>query len=90
VRRIVRASFPRFRGSCYEVGAAPRPRFARTVTTRFIIDQTGAVETASLVSSTLNDPKVTACVVSVFSSLSFPAPESGKVRVVYPISFDHE
>ena len=89
VRRIVRANFSRLR-ACYDAGLRSDPGLRGTVKTRFIIDQTGAVETASLAGSTLPDASVSSCVVSVFSTMSFPAPETGKARVVYPVAFDHD
>jgi hypothetical protein len=89
VKRIVHANFPRLR-ACYTAGLKSDPELRGTVTTRFIIDSTGAVETASLMSSTMSNPNVGTCVVGVFSTMSFPAPENGKARVTYPISFDHD
>jgi hypothetical protein len=88
VRRIVRANFPSIR-QCYETGLRKNPELRGVVSTRFIIDTTGAVETASLSSSTLSDDKVSACVVSVFRSMSFPAPENGKALVTYPIDLQN-
>ncbi|MEO7091913.1 MAG: AgmX/PglI C-terminal domain-containing protein, partial [Polyangiales bacterium] len=88
VQRIVRANFPRLR-ACYDQGLKADPGLRGNVTTRFIIDQTGAVETASLSSSSLSSPAVAGCVVSVFNTMSFPAPETGKAGVSYPIDFDH-
>ena len=88
VRRIVRANFPRLR-ACYDQGLKMDPGLRGNVKTQFIIDQTGAVETATLVSSSLSSPAVSSCVVSVFGTMSFPAPENGKARVTYPIDFDH-
>ena len=88
VQRIVRANFPRLR-ACYDTGLKSDPGMRGNVTTRFIIDQTGAVETASLAGSTLSSPAVASCVVGVFNTMSFPAPETGKALVSYPIEFDH-
>jgi hypothetical protein len=88
VQRIVRANFPRLR-ACYDTGLKMDPGLRGNVTTRFIIDQTGAVETASLASSTIGSPAVASCVVGVFNTMSFPAPETGKALVSYPIDFDH-
>jgi len=84
VRRIVRANFPSIR-QCYETGLKKNPELRGVVSTRFIIDTTGAVETANLSSSNLSDASVAQCVVSVFRMMSFPAPENGKALVTYPI-----
>jgi hypothetical protein len=89
VQRIVRANFPRFR-QCYEQALKVDPELKGTVSTKFIIDQTGAVETASYAGGTLPDAKVQTCVVSTFYTMGFPAPENGKALVTYPIAFDHE
>jgi len=88
VKRIIRANFPRFR-ACYEQGLKKDPALRGTVGVRFIIDNTGAVETASLTSS-VSDGQVSACVLGVYRTLSFPEPEGGKVMVTYPIAFDNE
>lgn len=89
IKRIVRANFPRFR-ACYEAGLKKDPGLRGTVVTRFIIDTTGAVESASLSGGTLEDGNVKSCVRGVFAGLSFPEPESGKVMVTYPLSLDNE
>jgi hypothetical protein len=89
IRRIVRANFPRFR-ACYEVGLKTNPSLAGTVITRFVIDNSGAVESAASGGGTLGSGTVSACVLGVFRTLSFPAPEGGKVTVTYPINFQPE
>lgn len=89
VQRIVRANFPRFR-QCYELGLRTDPELKGSVVTKFIIDQTGAVENVSFAGGTMSDSKVSACVVSTFGMLSFPSPENGKALVTYPIAFDHD
>ena len=47
-----------------------------------------AVESASLSSSSLGDGGVSACVVGVFSTMSFPSPERGKAMVTYPVELE--
>ncbi|MBK7397865.1 MAG: AgmX/PglI C-terminal domain-containing protein [Myxococcales bacterium] len=89
IKRIVHANFPRFR-ACYETGLKKDPGLRGTVITRFIIDTTGAVESASQSGGTLEDGNVKSCVRNVFAGLSFPEPESGKVMVTYPLSLDNE
>jgi hypothetical protein len=87
VQRIIRANFPRLR-ACYDVGLKRDPSMHGTVRTRFIIDTTGAVESASLASSTIGDAGVSSCVVGVFSSMSFPEPTNGKALVSYPVDLE--
>ena len=89
VRRIVRANFPYIR-QCYEQGLKKDPELRGVVATRFIIDMTGAVETASLSSCSLSDPAVASCVVGVFRNMSFPSPENGKAMVTYPIDLQKD
>jgi hypothetical protein len=89
VRRIIRANFPRFR-ACYEQGLKRDPGLKGTVGVRFIIDTTGAVESANLSAGSMSDGQVSACVLGVYRTLSFPEPEGGKVLVTYPIDFQGE
>ncbi len=89
IQRIVRQNFGRFR-ACYQAGLARNPNLAGTVTTRFVIDRSGAVSNAANGGSDLPDPTVAACVTRAFSGVSFPQPEGGIVTVTYPIQFSRE
>jgi hypothetical protein len=89
VQRIVRANFPRLR-ACYEAGLRRDPGLHGTVSTRFVIDTTGAVESASRAGGNMSDGGVASCVVGVFATMSFPEPDGGKALVVYPVSFENE
>ncbi|MGZ3452820.1 MAG: AgmX/PglI C-terminal domain-containing protein [Polyangiales bacterium] len=89
IKRIIHANFPRFR-ACYEQGLKKDPGLRGSVKVRFIIDTTGAVETASLAGGSMSDPQVSSCTLGVYKSLSFPEPEAGKVMVTYPIDYDNE
>jgi hypothetical protein len=89
VKRIIRANFPRFR-ACYEQGLKKDPGLRGTVAVRFIVDTTGAVESAGLSGGTLSDAQVSSCVLGVYRTLSFPEPEGGKVMVAYPIDFQND
>ena len=82
----MRQNFGRFR-MCYEQGLVRNPNLQGRVTTRFIIDNRGAVSHAQSAGSDLPDAAVTGCVVRAFYGLSFPSPESGIVRVTYPLVF---
>jgi hypothetical protein len=86
IKRVIRANFPRFR-ACYETGLKKDPGLKGTVSVRFIIDTTGAVESASLSGGSMSDSGVSSCVLGVYKTVSFPEPESGKVMVNYPIDF---
>jgi hypothetical protein len=89
IKRIVRANYPRFR-ACYESGLKRDPGLKGTISVMFIIDTSGAVESASGAGGTLTDGTVSSCVVGVYRTLSFPEPEGGKVRVTYPIDFQND
>jgi hypothetical protein len=86
VRRIIRQNFGRFR-LCYENGLRANHELAGRVNIHFVIGRDGAVSSVADGGSDLPDPAVTACVVRAFYGLSFPQPESGVVRVTYPIVF---
>jgi len=86
IQRIVRQNFGRFR-LCYENGLRNNPRLQGRVTTKFVIDRSGAVTTTADGGSDLPDQAVVSCVVRAFGNLSFPQPEGGVVTVVYPIAF---
>jgi hypothetical protein len=86
IQRVVRQNFGRMR-MCYEQGLGRNPNLEGRVEVRFLIGSDGRVSSASAGSSSMPDGAVTSCVVSVFYAIGFPAPESGTVRVTYPISF---
>lgn len=87
IQRIVRQNFGRLR-TCYEKGLLKDPNLAGRVAIRFVIETDGSVSSSSREASTdLSDDSVVACTAKAFGALSFPAPEGGKVVVVYPISF---
>jgi hypothetical protein len=86
IQRIVRQNFGRFR-LCYEGGLRGNPGLTGRVAVKFIIDRNGSVSLASDGGSDLPDQAVVSCVVRAFANLSFPEPDSGIVKVTYPISF---
>ena len=90
VRRIVRANFPRIR-ACYEAGTKKDPTLGGTVFVDFVIDSTGAVETAKQATGgSLADAAVGSCITGVFRTLSFPEPEKAKVNVHYGIDLSSQ
>lgn len=86
VQRIVRQNFGRFR-MCYEQGLRNNPNLAGRVSIGFTIGRDGTVGAVQNAGSDLPDSSVVGCVQGAFRGLSFPAPEAGIVKVVYPISF---
>jgi hypothetical protein len=86
IQRIVHQNFGRFR-NCYTSALQTNPSLTGRVAVRFIIGRDGAVANSQDSGSDLPNQGVVSCVVRSFSNLSFPAPESGIVTVVYPIVF---
>jgi hypothetical protein len=86
IQRIARQNFGRFR-MCYQAALNGMPTLAGEVRTRFVIDAKGAVASSNDAGSSMPDAGVVACVNRAFQGLSFPAPESGIVTVVYALSF---
>jgi hypothetical protein len=89
IQRIVRLNDGRYR-NCYETALRTNPNLQGRVSVKFMIDRTGAVAIAADGGSDMPDEGVRRCVVASFLTLSFPAPESGAVSVVYPIVFNPE
>jgi hypothetical protein len=86
IQRIVRQNDGRYR-FCYENALKANPNLQGRVTVRFVIDRAGAVALSSDAGSDIPDEGVRRCVISSFTALSFPAPDSGVVTVVYPLVF---
>jgi hypothetical protein len=89
IQRIVRQNYGRFR-FCFENGLRQNQELGGRVQVRFVIGRSGGVTLAQDSGSDLPDQGVRQCVVSSFSSLSFPEPQGGIVTVVYPIVFTPE
>lgn len=86
IQRVVRRHEDEFR-RCYENGLFHNPNLAGRIATRFVIDRDGVVSVAHNGGSDLPDSVVMVCVIRRFSTLRFPAPQSGTVQVVYPLEF---
>jgi hypothetical protein len=87
VQRVVRQGFGRFR-RCYDDVRREQPALSARVSTSFVIGRDGSVTSAS--SSGDGPSRLGACVADAFRALSFPRPEGGVVKVVYPIVFSPE
>jgi hypothetical protein len=92
IQRIVRQHFGGMR-LCYENGLKANAKLRGRVSVSFTIGEDGHVSHAAAIdppnaAPRIPDPRVVSCVVSVFASLEYPAPEGGKVTVVYPINFN--
>ena len=86
IRRITRQNFGRMR-LCYEMASPPDPPATDSVIVRYVIDADGDVSTAHTVSSTVTEPKATACIERAFRGLSFPTPIGGPLTVDAKIYF---
>lgn len=85
IRRIVRQNFGRIR-LCYENGLKTNASLAGVVTVDFTIAADGSIPEHSSAKSDLPDSKVVGCIENTYASLSFPAPETGVVKVSCPIA----
>lgn len=86
IQRIVNMNTGRLR-LCYQTALAKKPALEGKVTTKFIIDKSGSVTSASDAGSDIGDPDMVKCVTQAFTAMSFPAPEGGIVVVTYPFFF---
>jgi hypothetical protein len=89
VQRIVRQNFGRFR-ACYQAALLANPKLKGRVTVDFIIPRDGIVTKTSLNASDINAPTMEKCVVEAFKGLAFAGPDSGIIRVTYPIVFSND
>ncbi len=84
IRRVIRRHINEVR-FCYEQQLNARPDLEGRVMVSFIISPTGAVQTASVGNSTINNAAVEGCIVQAVRRWTFPAPDGGGVvGVNYP------
>lgn len=84
VRRVVRRHVNEVR-FCYEQQLQSRPDLEGRVTVDAIVSPTGAVQSATIASSTLSHPGTEQCIVQAFRRWTFPTPQGGGiVRIRYP------
>lgn len=73
---------------CYEKEVnAGLPNLAGSIKTTFVIGSAGRVTEAGISNSTMNNPNVERCVVTVLKRIDFPIPQGGVVQVGYPFKF---
>lgn len=85
IRRVVQRHINEVR-FCYEQQLASRPDLEGRVTMAFVISATGAVQSASVASSTMGNSAVEGCISQAVRRWVFPQPEGGGVVIVssYP------
>jgi hypothetical protein len=75
---------------CYEETLATKDKAVEGVLkTNFVVDPNGIVKKASIVKkgTTLKDPRLHDCVITVLSSMQFPKPPNGKNQPIdYPFN----
>ena len=86
IQRIIRRSMGQYK-YCYEKELVKQPSLAGKLNVKFVIDKLGAVKTATIKSSTMNNKKVEDCVSKVTRRLRFPSTSGGIVIVNYPFVF---
>ncbi len=73
-------------GRCYRRHAKDNPYSSGKIEVRIRIDMTGRIK-AKVISNSVEDPKLAACVVSKFHKWDVPAPSGKPVEVVVPLVF---
>lgn len=75
--------------TCYDASLRRHPDARGLVLTRFIIEEDGSVDRACDAGSRVGDPELVACVLRVFTTLSFDAYTAGEPcpppTIVYPL-----
>ena len=87
IRRVVRRHLNEVK-YCYQQALTRRPSLEGRLVTQFTIAPTGQVLAAVVLSSTLREVSVEACVVNAVKRWEFPAPDRGGLAMVsYPFTF---
>ena len=84
IRRVIRRHINEVR-FCYEQSLGANPGLEGRVTASFLISPTGAVQSAAISNSTLNNATAEQCIASAVRRWTFPPPSGGGVvGVNYP------
>ena len=86
INRVVRANQAALR-YCYETEVQRQRALRGKVVVQWRVDRAGAVPTAKVASSTLNNAGVEGCIVRQVRKWHFPKPDGGEVAVMYPFIF---
>jgi TonB family protein len=86
INRVVRANQAALR-YCYESEVQRQKSLRGKVVIQWRVDRAGAVPSARVASSTLNDARVEGCLVRQVRKWRFPQPDGGEVSVLYPFIF---
>lgn len=86
IQRVVRAHQGALR-ACYESEAQRNPNLRGGVTATWKIEPGGSVVSASIVNTTLNNPRVEGCVVRQLKAWKYPASDSSTDVTAFPFKF---
>lgn len=86
INRVVRANQAALR-YCYESEVQRQRALKGKVIIQWRVDRAGAVPSARVTSSTLNNSGVEGCIVRQVKKWRFPKPDGGEVTVLYPFIF---
>jgi hypothetical protein len=86
IRRVVMAHQGALR-ACYDSELARNPSLKGGVTMTWNIDPGGGVASAGVAGSTINNDRVTGCVLRQVKSWHFPSSESATNVAAYPFKF---
>lgn len=90
IKRIVRASFNKFR-YCFFTALAKDPKLTGKTVVQFVIDEHGAVSSYKLdPATTIADATMNACVLGHYKGIAFPEPTTGKVEVTHTLEYAPE
>ncbi|MCP4676456.1 MAG: TonB family protein [Deltaproteobacteria bacterium] len=85
IRRIVRRHINEVK-FCYERELSKHPELTGRVVVKFVISETGAVQAAAVLKTTINNPAVENCIIQAIKRWAFPTPAGGVVVVTMPFS----
>jgi hypothetical protein len=86
IRTVVTANLIAIR-RCYQVEAERNPSLRGGVTVQWTIDPSGHVERASVVDTTLDNPRVEGCITHLIKAWHFPKSETPTVVGSFPFKF---
>jgi len=86
INRVVRANQAALR-YCYESEVQRQRGLKGKVIIQWRVDRAGAVPTARVTSTTMNNSGVEGCLVRQVKKWRFPKPDGGEVTVLYPFIF---
>ncbi len=72
---------------CYERRLQHKPSLAGKIVVQWKVGRNGSVESTSVASSTVGDPKVESCIMRVVERMRFAQPDGGLCLVEYPFVF---